>query len=321
MPDTDTSQTNLDTEDFDSAMEKVLAERDGAPADDAAADQNEAPSKPAPAAIEEPGSAQEAGTNDPAAGTHPPAVTESNDIWANVPPEARALYERQRHEMASMRGRLSAADRQLATLRTMSNRDEAQVSSDNPLETDEIKALREEYGEIAEPILKLIGGLQQQVQSLQAPVSQMAEQQEVVGRQSQIDTFITAHPDYQSYVSHPSYLDWLATQPKAVQDAAQRAINIEDGHEAAWLLSQFKASLGTITPQAEAPGQSETTKQPAPQPQTDARRQRQLAAGRDGGTTMAPVAAGVPADDFDAAMTAIIAQRERAKGASHQRFG
>lgn len=323
--DTTASQEADGLDDFDAAMSELTASSDEAPAS-AAADEDD-PGEGSKAADDQPGSedakSEEAGKNDQAAGAAPPAQTQSEDIWANAPPEFREAYERDRaqwqHRLNSTQGRLSVADRELARLRRESgakpegqsqggSADGDQQQGDNPFQSERIKALREEYGEVAGPILDLLEAQQRELTSLKAPVAEVAQHREAEARTSEISIFTEAHPDWETYVTDQRYPEWLSRQPKAVQEAAARAVNVEDGHEAAWLLGQFKASIGVTSsaPPIRTENRTTDTRQPA----TDPKRQRQLAAGRDGGSTALPVQSGLP-DDFDGAVDAIIAQRER----------
>lgn len=323
--------SDYDTEEpdeFDKAVDELLASSDNAPAD-AAADDQEDPSEARQPVEAQPGSADaEAGKVDQTAGTPPPVQTQSDDIWANAPPEFREAFERERsnwqHRLNSTQGRLSAADRELARLRRESGArpggsggqgqpgGNAEASPEDPFQAEELKQLEEEYGEVAGPLLKLTKGLYERLNRLEAPVAEVAQQRETEVRQSQISVFTSAHPDWETYVNDERYPEWLSQQPLAVQEAAARAVNVEDGHEAAWLLSQFKASLGASSARP-APNPAPSNQQSV----ADLKRSRQLAAGRDAGPSAPPVQSGMP-DDFDAAVDAIITSRERRQGRQGQ---
>ncbi len=339
MPQVSESDTNQPQEggdaldDFDVAMSELTASSGQAPADNAAADGEGDPDQGSKAAEDQPGSngsqAEEAGKNDQAAGSQPPDQKQSDDIWANAPPELREAHQRElaswNHRLSSTQGRLSVADRELARLRreagatpegqSHSEGGGSQQQADNPFESEQIKALREEYGEVAGPILDLLEAQNRKLAALEAPVAVVSQQQQEAARHSEISIFTTAHPDWEKYVTDERYQTWLDGQPKAVQEAASRAVNVEDGQEAAWLLTQFKASIG-VTSSAPPVGQQDSgngNRQPAPDP----KRARQLAAGRDGGSSAPPVQSGVP-DDFDGAFDAIVSMRERQKGQQGQ---
>lgn len=317
MSGSDSSAPNEDGNDldeFDAVVDEIAASREEAPADIAAAEDGGDPAPSDQGELVPPGSSEEAGQSDPVAA---PAPAETpTDIWATAPAELREAFERERAQyeqrLSSTKGRLSAADRELARLRresgaTPGGQQGAQPGNQpkpNPFDSDQVKQLREEYGEVAGPILDIVMAQADEIAALRAPVAQVTQDRATQAWQSEISVFTEAHPDWETYVSDDRYPKWLEAQPKAVQDAAQRAINVEDGQEAAWLLTQFKQSLGAPAP-APAPEPS-----PAPQPRHDPKRARQLAAGRDGGGSALPVQSGVP-DDFDGALDAIIARRER----------
>lgn len=304
---------------FDAAVDEATASRDEAPADDAAAQDQRDPEDADTAEPNSPGSDAEAGKDDQAAA---PAPAQPSDIWANAPQELREAYQREKqaleHRLNSTTGRLSAADRELARLRSErgaapgATGDQGQQGDKpsqpgNPFESEAVKRFREEYGEIAEPVLGIMQTMQQTIDQLQAPVAAVTQERETQARQSEIDVFTSAHPDWQTYVSDPRYATWLDGQPKAVQEAAARAVNVEDGKEAAWLLGVYKQSIGAASPSPTPSPTPEPSQQP---PRRDPRRERQLAAGRDGGASTPPAQSGIP-DDFDGAVDAIQAQRER----------
>ena len=306
------SDTDLD--EFDLAVDDEIASRNEAPADAAAAEEQgdpieidgqEEPGQPGPEAG--------AGTTDPVAA--PPAPADPSDIWANAPAELREAYQREiadrDHRLSSTQGRLSAADKELARLRAersstsggqqgrqqpAGQQGQEPTPAGSPFESDAVKRLREEYGEIAEPILGILQSQAEELASLRAPVNEYAQDRANQATLSQMQILANAHPDWQTYTTDPRYPEWLETQPKAIQEAASRAVMLEDGQEAAWLLGQFKQSVG-----ANIPTPTPTPTPTPPSSSRDPRRARQLAAGRDGGAAAAPVQSGVP-DDVDAAL-------------------
>lgn len=296
-------------DDFDFAVDELIASRKEAPAE-VAATEDEDPVIPA-AETDQPGSEAEAGTDDQAAAPAP-AETQFDDIWANASLELRNAHDQElsdyKHRLTSMVGRLSTSDRELAKLRNESQKaapvQTDPVSAEKPQAESgapkpDLSALAEEFPEFA-PLVAELQDTRQKLAALEAPVNAMGQAKADMAQAEQLTVFTDAHPDWQSYVNDPRYAAWLVEQPRAVQDAAQRSINIEDGHEAAWLLGQFKASIGVTSSSA--------------QPQADRlladpKRARQLAAGRDGGGGSPAVQAGIP-DDFDGAVDALLAQRK-----------
>jgi hypothetical protein len=261
----------------------------------------------------QPGSS-EAGGNDPTAGAKPPVDAAQPDIWRDAPQHLREAYETAQrnaeYRITSVTGRLSALDRQLAQLKSgngqASTPVEAPVAA--PAATaptpDELAALAEDYPEIAGPLLKRQAEQDARLARLEAPIQQLQNTQATAAVQSQISVLEAAHPDWRTYTADDRYPGWLASKPAAFSEAGKRAVNLEDGAEAAWLLGEFKKDIGA-TPVI-ANSQPEAT-----QTQGE-RRARQLAAGRDGGRSTAPVTSGVP-NDFDAAASHYGQQRDRAR--------
>ena len=317
-----TQDSAADDDAFEAAVDEALALKGEPPApaggdpDDPADDQGDEG---------KPGSdGSEARDDQPAGGEAPPAGQPSNDIWQTATPEQRAAYEAALAENQGLNtkvtrliGQVSAADRQLARLRAQSGATPGNSAEDqgqpaqggDPFEDEAIKRFQEEYGEIADPVLKLLKAQAAKIAALEAPVAEVAQQRETQARTSEIEVFTKAHPDWESYVNDPRYPSWLADQPKAVRDAAQRAISVEDGAEAAWLLTQFKTAIGVGSQSAPDPNEGQNRNRTTASA-TDLRRQRQLGAGRDGGGSATPVQSGA-ADDFEGALAEAEARSER----------
>lgn len=312
-----------DDDAFEAALDEALAQRDEPPATAGGASDDPADGQDADEG--EPGSdGSEARADNPAGGEAPPAGQPPKDIWQDAPEHLRAAYQAALNEVEGLKtkttrliGQVSAADRQLARLRAQSGSTPGNGADDqgqsalagDPFEDEGIKRFEEEYGEIAGPVLKLLKAQASEIAALKAPVAEVAQQREADARTSEIEVFTKAHPDWETYVKDERYPDWLAAQPKAVRDAAQRAINVEDGEEAAWLLSQFKASIGVGSGPAPAPEPAPNAQRTTPS-HTDLRRQRQLSAGRDGGGSATPVQSGAT-EDFEGALAEAEARSER----------
>lgn len=308
------SDSDTDDSEFDAAFEEAIASRGDAPAHDAAADDERDPIDD-DGDGQSPGSAHsEAGSNDQAAA---PAPAQPSDIWANAPQELREARERETaqlmHRLNSTAGRLSASDRELARLRAervaKAGTSDGNASTHKGLkhfEAEEVQRSREEYGEAVTPgmnaTINTLTEFEERIAPLEAMLAASAEERAAAAQQAQIDVFTAAHPDYWNYVDRPEWNDWVDSQPPLVQQMIQRARTVEDGQEAAWLLTQFKSHLGAI-----APSQN---RQDTAQPHRDPRRQRQLAAGRDGGQGSPPVQSGSP-EDWDGAVDAAINRSDR----------
>lgn len=266
-----------------------------------------------------------AGATSPTAAPAPAQATPTNDPWSNADPALREAHQTALRDMQlrldGARGRASGQERELAQLRQRlaqmeaagnGSQTQAQDSGDNgsggqAATSDKAQALatlREEYPEVAAPILDELAELRSLVSRLEAPVSQFQQTQFEAAVSAQEQILDAQHPGWlEMIVSDRERFDgWLQAQPKMFQDAyARNADGIVDGVEAAQVIGKFKADLGITAPSNPAP--------PSPPPAND-RRQRQIAAGRDAGRNGPAAATGIP-DDFDAAFEAFASRPAR----------
>ena len=294
-------------DDFDAAMDEIAAGNES-PAN-AADDNANAPVEPS-ASDDQP--LEKSDGEEQAAGTPPASEQPSDDIWKDAPQALREAYEREKrdlgYKLASANGRVSALDRKLAELAkapagTQSDNEGSAGEADeggkpNRFESPEIVKLKEDYGDIAAPLIGLIQEQADQIAKLTAPVQALETGRTEAARQEQYSILEKAHPDWRTLSLDERWGGWIETQPRAVQEAYLRNVDVSDGVEAAFVLDLFKKEMG-ITPA------------PTP-PSVDPRRQRQLDAGRDGGRSGGlPTTNEVPADDFEAALDAAQAKSEK----------
>lgn len=266
-----------------------------------------------------PGSDQEAGVSEPAAGAAPPADDQSttDDIWANAPPELKQAYEASQRDaeyrLNSIKGRLSASDRELARLRAAQQARQPEPSrtgndngGKNPFDPEAMTKLREEYGEIAGPLLDMMDALRGNVDQLKQPVAVIEQEQQLAQYNQQVEALEAQHPDWQTAFGNEAFPAWLEKQPAMVRSAIERNANsIVDGQEAAYVLDLFKRDIGAGSTPPPPPGQQQQD-----QNRLSERRQRQLEAGRDAASRSGQSAtSGVP-DDFDSAMDAYAAKAD-----------
>jgi hypothetical protein len=237
------------------------------------------------------------------------------DIWANAPQQLRDAYEAEKRNadlrIRSMAGRHSSLERQLQQerqQRAQGQQPQGQVQDDpaqgretggayvpaTSLEADTIKQLREDYPEVAGPLIDLIAAQQARLDQMAQPVQQMQQQQATAFVTEQEKLLTDQVPDWQDAVMDDRFAGWLQSEPTSVQDAMQRNFSqIVDGADAALVVSRFKAAVGFAAPSSAAP---------AAQPQDD-RRARQLAAGRDSAASPPPASNVGPSDqDFDGSL-------------------
>lgn len=319
-----------DAVDFGATFEEFASSLSPAP-DDAAAtqaqldpDDNEEDGDMVP-----PPAADAGGTNTQAAPSGP-AGEPSNDLWANASAEQKAELDRLKHQLASTTGRLSASDRQLAEFRTRTasdtarqdggDRDNGGRAADKPAsirDNPKVKTLLEDYADVAGPLVDIIEEQQKLIDRVTAPVDAITQDRNQAILAEQFAVVTTAHPDVGKVVTDPRYVDWLASQPRAVRDAYERnQAQVVDGQEAAWVIGLFKREMGIET----ATPSPTPTPTPTPSPSgsaADVKRQRQLDANRDGGRSRG-VAANLEADtdDLDAQFRHFSGKIERKRQAA-----
>lgn len=294
---------------FDAAVAEFAAEA-SAPARDAAADDLE--SKPQ-GADDQPAPSQDA-AEPLAAGDKPPASStpDDSDIWTNADPRLRKAHEDAIRDaqlrIEGIKGRQSKADKEVQRLRERLAQLEAQQGTGNRTEQhqagseeaapakstdDRLDKLREDYPDIAGPLVDMIEAQAAKIGELEKPIGNLQQEREQAYYAAQERVLSSTHPDYREVINADldRYNGWLASQPKVIQEIAVRnEHHVVDGAEVALLVGKFKADLGITAPSA-----------PPPSPAIDERREAQKASGRDAGRTGPSVTTGVP-DDFDAAV-------------------
>lgn len=241
----------------------------------------------------------------PPAGTaegNPPAAKESNDdIWANADPRLREAFEAERtkavkveQQLRTQDGRLSSAQRQLNQLKQQlaPKRDaEGAANEGEEAKTKEErrKQLREEYPDVAAPLLDDLAELQETVKALTAQTHTSLENEASVLVEREEQRLIERHPDWTEYGQHgksnKEFVDWVMQQPRYVIDAVERnGSEIVDSVEVSDILDRFKRETGKTTDQAQRDAVAR-------------RRENQLEAGRNPANRQPAVASGSE-DDF-----------------------
>jgi len=233
------------------------------------------------------------------------AGNEDPDPWANATPAQKAALDKMREDyerkLQGASGRASGLQRQLNALKTGTTAATAPQNTgqdgkgDEPSDAwkvldDKIKALEEDYPEIAGVIVPLLKQQRDELANVKgqmAPVIEADQAEVVAAQQSALEA---KHPDWRNYApgANADFDGWINAQPENVQ----RLAGSWDAREVGVALTLFK------TEQAEAKRQG-NQQDPAPKDKTatDARRQRQLDGGKVVGSRTAPAAAGAP-DDF-----------------------
>lgn len=261
---------------------------------------------PAPAPAATGNGASETATSDdadPEGGSQPPEGDKAPDPWENAPPELKAQFEqtqRERdqalHRAQSDASRVAALSRKLNQLSVPPSNapapdtktTEAQAALD-----DKIKQLRNDYGEIADPLIELFESQKQELAHVKANLTGLTAQQQEQHVAVEVAALETRHPDWRNIASSPDFAGWLEVQPNNIQSLATSW----DARETSVALSLYKAeAMEAMSQRGEVPQGAAPTADAA----TDARRSQQLDGGRDVRSRPAPAASGPP-DDFDAA--------------------
>lgn len=256
----------------------------------------------------------------PASAPAKTAAGDESDPWANAPPALIAARDKlvrdfeQKVQGAS--GRASGLQRQLNALKQQVPADTPSATTGQPKSEgkkpgdawtaldDKIKALEEDYPEIAGPIVALLKAQRDEFAELRGQVAPVIEADTEQAVAAQAAALEEKHPDWRSYApgQNADFDGWVNSQPENVQ----RLAGSWDAREVAVALSLFK------TERAEAirKGQGEGGKpDPKPNTATDERRARQLDGGKQVGSRTASAATGAP-DEFSAAFDHFASRRK-----------
>lgn len=325
-------QTEDSDDGFGAAFEEYAAKRDGlAPnetdQDEPAASEGNDPEEAQPAPEEDkPSDAtdkaepSETVTSDEAEpeGDGQSPKDQAPDPFADLPQDVRdriKAIEKERddakHRASSDANRVAALSRKLNELKSSPasavapapEKTEAQKALD-----DKITQLKEDYGDIAEPLIELIEAQASELSTVRTVLTGLSEerQQQVIAAETQ--ALEARHPDFREIAKSDEFKDWLQVQPQNIQGLATSW----DARETSVVLTLFKAE------RLEATGQTDTTATAATDQKVDAatgkRRSQQLDGGRDVRSRPAPAASEAP-EDFDAAFKFYEAKRQAKEAA------
>lgn len=306
-----------DDELFDAAVAEIEADESGAPADNAAAsdeaDDTQGADAKAPPADD--GLADDAADSKAPADTPPAGTTPTDDIWSTVDPAVREAHEKALRDSElryrSAASRQSAADRKIAELSQQlealkrgpagAGDDRKQGNDDQPKDggksRDEIFAeLREEYPDLATPIVEEMADLRAEIKKLSEGVNDYQQRRTAADLDEQEGILAKQHPDWLEAAQDERFRGWLETQPTAIREAfARNERAIVDGREAALVVRLFKTDVGFAAKPQDQQRQGR-----------DERRERQLKGNRDATNAGGPAAkTGFDRDDFDSVVAAL----------------
>lgn len=221
------------------------------------------------------------------------------DIWATMPEEVRNEHERLQNQFRRETQRTSALQRKINELTAAMSAKAAPDASQKPAppeansgdsgksSDDELKRLKEEYPEIATPLLRKLSQLEGTAKSLE--LAEQQRQEAYIAQQE--ESLSEAVPDWKEMLSRNGerFLTWIEDQPRAVRDAAKlNATVIVDAQAAAEVMGRFKDFLAGSQPQAPS-GETQSAKPD--------KRQRQLAAAAaPRARSQSRIATGIPED-------------------------
>lgn len=308
--------TNDDT-DFDAEFQRLADARDGVtPRQDDPAAVTDPPEGNAPvdepAPTEAPAASDEDGTSGTSTegGDPPPEAVASDDPWKDVPADLReriAAIEKERdearHRAQSDANRVAALSRKIQSLTTSApaapaKKDEEPSDAQKALDA-KVKQLREDYPEVAEPMLELLAAERDKLNAVTQKLETVEGDRQQAFIQQQEALLTEAHPDWRQTVATPDFQSWMEAQPPGIQKLAESY----DARETSTVITLFKTESGVA---AKAPAPVATPEQNA----TEARRREQLSGGVAIKTRPAPVTSGPP-DDFEGAAAYYQAKKDR----------
>lgn len=299
---TEQAEANADAE-FAAAFSEATADNQApsetsAPANGGQAEGQGAAGTSAPelsGTTEADGTGTDAATNAPSS-----ANPKDTDIWADAPQQVRSAYEAEKaaweRKIAGSNGRASGLQKQLDALRRQQEQ-QATTEKKGPdaseiLASEEVKRLREDYGEIADPILSVVQPLVDEINSLKSRAQSADTAQAASFEAVAMETLNQAHPDWMQTLNGNKEIfePWLEAQPRHIREAFERnRDSLTDPDEAIDVVDRFKNYL---TASADPQNQ-----------QIGAKRASQLAAGQSV-RTRAPTASSQIPDDFEAGFLA-----------------
>lgn len=284
-----------DVAEFSGAWDELEAEESGQPAE--AAGRQDEPADKDDQEGDEAGQGATDATPDADADTASRVET-SDDIWANAPAPLREAYQAE-HEarkkaenlVRSNGARAAQALNELNALRSQldSKRDEGGATEEGAEAADpeeRMRQLREEYPDVAGPILDHMAKLEKQVGELTASATAQRETQTEQLFEEQGTALREAHSDFDDVVKAPEYAEWLSQQVPAIQRVIQEnAERIVNAAECAWVVDLFKRDTGFGV-------------KPSAAEQLAGKRERQLQAGT-GVRGSQPQVRGDDSDDYE----------------------
>lgn len=193
---------------------------------------------------------------DRAEGTKP---TDSNTNTTNDT-DYKQLYEQELQRTKSWDGRLSAKDRELATLRQELEAIKAKSAetkeTEDPTTDEAIDAFLKEFPELAAPIQKmiekatktrskeLVTDIEGRIESKIKPIAQTVQETTV---EKHISAIRSVHADFDEIVQSGNLQTWINEQPGYMQSALQAVYDQGTTKDVIDLIAQYKSATGKVT--------------------------------------------------------------------------
>lgn len=212
----------------------------------------------------EAGTGQSDADASPGADAGQPASREtSDDVWASADPKLREAHEnalkdaeekarRAEHLARSNGGRLAKALTELSALRNVTGDGTASGADDTAKQRKErIDKVREDYPEVAEPLIEEIASLRAELGTLSTSARARAESEVAAALGDEHSALVDQHPDVPDIVKAPEYAAWLQGQPPSIQRIVQEnAQAVVSAADAAMVFERFKTQTGWKSPDA-----------------------------------------------------------------------
>lgn len=184
----------------------------------------------------------------------PAGQDEAPDIWASADPKLREAHEATVREaerldriVRNQDGRLSATARDLYQLRqsVAGHRDPAGATAQGEEAADDeerMKQLREEFPEVAAPILDRMLKLENRLKAVEGAAQTVDQERTQAFLDHQEQLLDQSHGDWRERVSGDAFVEWAKRKPRHVREAILRnAQNIVDAEEVSDILARYKA--------------------------------------------------------------------------------
>lgn len=220
---------------------------------------------------------------------------------------AQAELAKLKHRVQSDSGRIAAYQRENADLKKQAPAKAGAAEKVEDGDDPDLKHFKEEYPEIAGPVAKMLSAKDKKIETLETTLAAYTADKQVEHAEKEESVLTSLHSDWKDITKSPQFLEWIGSQQRFVQEAAERnGQKITNGHEAAEIIGFYKLSAGIKpAPAQDAAGQADAGKSKS----ISGKRAKQLESAAAVQSKGPGVASGPP-DDFDGAFAHFAAKRK-----------